>query len=280
MTPVVTTIARGDGSAIVDPRRTIVRDPSAWRALWVAHAGPDVPLPDVDFSTRMVAAAFAGERPTPGYEIEIVGPRRNGSTVAVVVSEVHPPPGMLAAQVIVTPFHIVTLPRYDGDVRFIDAGPARRPDDPIGQSGRPLRPPERQNRSADAPSSTGLDPHVAAALAYLAGPFSGVLILLVERANGYVRFHAWQAIIGLGGLGLLSAATLVFSFLTLLLSPFVFTVMYRVSEVVAIVWVVAWIVCLVKAFTGERWEMPFAGRYAERLATRPQSRPNRTSSPA
>ena len=93
----------------------------------------------------------------------------------------------------------------------------------------------------------------------------------MERANGYVRFHAWQAIIGLGGLGLLSAATLVFSFLTLLLSPFVFTVMYRVSEVIAIVWVVAWIVCLVKAFTGKRWEMPVAGRYAERLATRHSS---------
>jgi len=263
MTPVVSTIAKGDGSAMVDPARTIVRDPSAWRALWAAHAGPDVPPPDVDFTTRMVAAVFAGERPTPGYEIEIVGPRRAGSALVVVVNEVHPAPGMLAAQIIVTPFHIVTLPRYDGDVRFIDAGaaPAALPA-PRARS----RPPDP--RPASVPSSTGLDPNFAAALAYLAGPFSGVLILLVERANGYVRFHAWQAIIGLGGLGLLSAATLVFSFLTLLLSPFVFTVMYRISEVIAIMWVVAWIVCLVKAFTGVRWEMPVAGRYAERPATR------------
>jgi len=266
MTPVVTTIAKGDGSAVVDPRRTIVRDTAAWYELWAAHAGPDVPPPDVDFTTRMVAAAFAGERPSPGYEIEIVGPRRNGSTLAVVVSEVHPPPGMLAAQMIVTPFHIVTLPRYDGDVRFIDAGDAPLRADAIPSSHRPSR--SRAPRPASVPSSTGLDPNLAAALAYLAGPFSGVLILLVERANGYVRFHAWQAIIGLGGLGLLSAATLVFSFLTLLISPFVFTVMYRISEVIAIVWVVAWIVCLVKAFRGERWEMPVAGRYAQRLATR------------
>jgi uncharacterized membrane protein len=50
-------------------------------------------------------------------------------------------------------------------------------------------------------SSTGLDPHVAAALAYLAGPFSGVLILLAERTSAYVRFHAWQSVIGLGGWG-------------------------------------------------------------------------------
>ena len=105
MTPVVTTIAKGDGSGVVDSRRAIVRDASAWYELWEAHAGPDVPPPDVDFTTRMVAAAFAGERPSPGYEIEIVEPRRTGSTLAVVVSEVHPAPGMLAAQMIVTPFH-------------------------------------------------------------------------------------------------------------------------------------------------------------------------------
>jgi uncharacterized membrane protein len=47
----------------------------------------------------------------------------------------------------------------------------------------------------------------------------------------------------------------------------VFTVMYRLSEVLAIVWVVAWVVCLIKAFGGSRWHMPVAGRYAERLAT-------------
>jgi len=119
------------------------------------------------------------------------------------------------------------------------------------------------------PSSTGLDPNFAAALAYLAGPFSGILILMVERANDYVRFHAWQAVVGLGGLGLLSAGMLVLSFLTLLLSPLVFTLMYRLSYLLAIVWVVVWVICLVKAFTGNRWMMPVAGRHAERLATRP-----------
>jgi uncharacterized membrane protein len=120
-----------------------------------------------------------------------------------------------------------------------------------------------------APSSTGLDPNFAAALAYLAGPFSGILILLVERGNEYVRFHAWQAIVGLGGLGLLAAGLLVLSFLTLLLSPMVFTLMYWLAYLLGLVWVGLWIICLVKAFTGNRWMMPVAGRHAERLATRP-----------
>ena len=47
-------------------------------------------------------------------------------------------------------------------------------------------------------------------MAYLAGPFSGAIILMAERSNRYVRFHAWQAIIGLGGL---TVAALTFLFL-------------------------------------------------------------------
>jgi len=65
---------------------------------------------------------------------------------------------------------------------------------------------------------------------------------------------------------------LVFSFLTLLLSPVAFTVMYRFSELLAIGWVAAWVVCLIKAFGGARWHMPIAGRYAERLAPLSTSR--------
>jgi uncharacterized membrane protein len=65
---------------------------------------------------------------------------------------------------------------------------------------------------------------------------------------------------------LLSAGTLIFSFLTLLVSPLAFTVTYRLSEVLAIVWLLAWVLCLIKAFGGSRWHMPVVGGYAERLA--------------
>jgi uncharacterized membrane protein len=263
MTRTITTIARGDSSGIVRPGRTTVRNGVEWQALWAAHAGPAVPAPDVDFARDMVAAVFAGERPNPGHDIAIVEAREEGGGLTVVVNEGVPARGTVAAQIIVAPFHIARMPRYEGEVRFVD-GPA------VSDPAVRVTPVEREDRSrslpSQAPSSTGLDPNLAAALAYLAGPFSGVLILLVERANGYVRFHAWQSILGLGGLGLLAAATLILSFATLLLSPFLFTVMYRFSEVVAVAWLVAWIVCLVKAFSGARWGMPIVGRYAARFA--------------
>ena len=115
-------------------------------------------------------------------------------------------------------------------------------------------------------SSTGLDPNVAAALSYLAGPLSGATILLAERTSGYVRFHAWQAIIGLGGLALVAILLLVSAFLALFISPFAFTLMYRLAAVAAVLWLVAWMVCLYKAYMGQEWELPLVGKYARRRA--------------
>ena len=262
MTSSITTIAKGDGSGIVRPRRTVARSAAEWQALWAAHAGPSVAAPPIDFSREMVAAAFAGERPAPGYAIEIVDARLEGDALVIPISEQPPVRGGVAAQVIVSPFHMVRMPRHNGEVRFVDAATSTAGDTPV-----PARQPGNgpHTLSGNPPSSTGLDPNLAAALAYLSGPFSGIIILLVERANDYVRFHAWQSIIGLGGLALLAVAMLLFSFATLLISPLVFTVMYRFSAVLAILWVVVWGVCLVKAFTGSRWEIPVVGRYAAKL---------------
>jgi len=121
---------------------------------------------------------------------------------------------------------------------------------------------------ARAASSTGLEPQFAAALAYLAGPFSGLILLLAERSNRFVRFHAWQAIIGLGGLGLLAVTFLLSAFLGLFLSPAMFTTLYVLAGVTAIVWLGVWALCLVKSFGGSALRLPLAGRYAERKAAR------------
>ena len=118
------------------------------------------------------------------------------------------------------------------------------------------------------PSSTGLSAHVAAALAYLAGPFSGVLVLLAENTSSYVRFHAWQSIIGLGGLGLLVVVVWGVAFASVIVSATAFRVLITVFWVVAAVWLVVWGLCLVKAFTRRRWKLPIAGGYAERLSAR------------
>jgi uncharacterized membrane protein len=249
MSGTLETIAQGDGSRVVEPRRFIARKPAAFAAIWAAHAGPDSPVPPVDFESKMVAAVFAGERPTPGFEVLITGSALGRHGLTILVDERVPDPASLAAQIIVSPFHIATLPRFDGEIHF------RSSKDHLGA----IHP---EPHAAD--SSTGLTPQAAAALAYLAGPFSGALLLAVERTSRFVRFHAWQAVLGLGGLGLVAGLSLVLAFLMLIASPTAFWVMLWLSAFAAVAWIVAWGVCLFQAYKGRSWKLPLAGNYAER----------------
>ena len=115
-------------------------------------------------------------------------------------------------------------------------------------------------------STTGLEPHVASALAYLAGPFSGVLLLLAERTNLHVRFHAWQSLIALGGVWVLGFVLYVLAFAALFVSATAFRLLLWVAVLVWAGWVVLWLICLVKAYRGERFHLPLAGALSERRA--------------
>lgn len=116
----------------------------------------------------------------------------------------------------------------------------------------------------DTRSSTGLDPRTAAALAYLAGPFSGALVLWAETSSRDVRFHAWQSIVALGGLVLAVLLSCALALVALFVSATGMLVMLRVATAIAVVLVAVWAICLWKAFAGGRWKLPLAGAYAER----------------
>lgn len=117
---------------------------------------------------------------------------------------------------------------------------------------------------AQAPSSTGLDPHVAAALAYLAGPFSGILVLLAEQTNPYVRFHAWQSVIGLGGLGIVVVCLMTLAFVSIVISATAFKVLLYLGWAAWLAWIILWVACLARAFSGGTWKLPIAGELAEK----------------
>lgn len=125
-----------------------------------------------------------------------------------------------------------------------------------------------ESREARGPelSSTGLDPRTASALSYLAGPFSGGLILFAESTNRDVRFHAWQSVVTFGGLGLAVMACYVFAFIALFVSATAVAIMLWVATAIWFVVLVVWALCLWKSMAGRRWKLPLAGDYAERLA--------------
>jgi uncharacterized membrane protein len=109
---------------------------------------------------------------------------------------------------------------------------------------------------------------MASALAYLAGPLSGVLLLIAERANRKVRFHAWQSILGLGGVWTLGCVLYLLAFAALFVSGNAFRVLLWLAILVWAGLIVLWVVGVLKAYRGEGLRLPIVSDYAERLASR------------
>lgn len=120
--------------------------------------------------------------------------------------------------------------------------------------------------TASAESSTRLPPRTGALLAYFAWWVTGALMLLIERRDRYVRFHAAQSLVGLGMAWLLGAVVYVLAFAVLSVSATWFTAMLWLAMGIWAAGVGLWVVSLAMVIRGERWRMPLAARIADRLA--------------
>jgi uncharacterized membrane protein len=104
---------------------------------------------------------------------------------------------------------------------------------------------------------TGLTRNTAALLCYLGGWITGIIFLVLEQKNQFIRFHAAQSIVVFGFLGIVSALLHPIP----LLGPF-FSVIAGVTACVL------WIVLMVKAGQGELFMVPGAGELAQKLLGR------------
>ena len=116
-------------------------------------------------------------------------------------------------------------------------------------------------------SSTGLDANIAAALSYVFGLVSGVIVFAIENQSRFVKYHAMQSM-------LVSVAVMVvYIAYSVLWEIFIrIPVLGLVAGIVGFLgWAVLmlaflalWVYCLVKAFNGERFKLPYLGDIAER----------------
>jgi uncharacterized membrane protein len=87
----------------------------------------------------------------------------------------------------------------------------------------------------------------------------GLVFLLLERENRFVRFHAMQSLLFFGTMSILGW---VFSYI-----PFVF---FGIGGALGLVTFVVWIVLIVSACRGRYFKLPLFGDYAEQYANRPR----------
>ena len=102
---------------------------------------------------------------------------------------------------------------------------------------------------AEAKSGTGLPSNTAAALSYVLGWLTGIVFLLVEKDDQFVRLHAMQSVVTFGLLTVLALVPVI----GWILSPFVMIVGF-----------VLWLFLIVKAYQGEEFLLPVIGPWAKK----------------
>lgn len=90
------------------------------------------------------------------------------------------------------------------------------------------------------------------AVAYLLGFVTGIVFLLVEKDNKFVRFHAMQSTILFGGF-----------FVAQIALGFIPVLGWLVGLLLSFAAFVLWIVLMWKAFQGELYKLPYVGDMAE-----------------
>lgn len=104
-------------------------------------------------------------------------------------------------------------------------------------------------QKTEVKSGTGLPKNTAAALCYAAGWITGLVFLLIEKKDEFVRFHAMQSIVTFGALTVLAMVPVI----GWVLSPFVM-----------ILSLILWLVLIVKAYQGEKFALPVVGEFAKK----------------
>jgi uncharacterized membrane protein len=103
-----------------------------------------------------------------------------------------------------------------------------------------------------AKAGSGFEPHLAAAIAYAGGAITGIVMLVLEKQDRFVRFHAMQSTVAF-----LSIAVLHFILLGV---PLIGRALYGPFIVgVALLWVFL----IVNAFQGKMYKLPYIGDFAE-----------------
>lgn len=106
------------------PAREVIRDQQAWDSAWsTIHWGSSsvAAPPAVDFATEMVVLAAMGEHPTGGYSIQISEAALGVDAIYVLVTEKSPGQRCGLTQALTQPVALARLPRFDGEVKFLES---------------------------------------------------------------------------------------------------------------------------------------------------------------
>ncbi|TMC20806.1 MAG: hypothetical protein E6J34_11555 [Chloroflexi bacterium] len=125
----------------------------------------------------------------------------------------------------------------------------------------------RSSRETHDTTSTSLDAKTEALLSYLFGWLGGLVFLVIERKNRFVRFAAAQSVILTGPTFVVYVLLQLIAhipFIGLLLAPIVSCLTFVILVPTALIW----LFLMVQAYRGIETKLPIVGDYAEALANK------------
>jgi uncharacterized membrane protein len=124
-------------------------------------------------------------------------------------------------------------------------------------------PDEPTQPSSPAPeTSSGLAPNVGAGLACVFPLIAGIIFLVIEKKNEFIRFWAAQAVVFGGALTIGSIVIQILSvILTTIHLGFIATIISLLWMLVCLAALVVWVIMLIKSFSGQKWEIPVVSNY-------------------
>lgn len=108
-------------SGVSQSRQVVIKDAASFAKLWAEHGNNRVPapaMPSVDFSHQMVLAVFAGQMPTPCYQLTVNRVASQGDKILVEYDVSALQTFAACAQVVSTPMQMVAIERNDAPVEF------------------------------------------------------------------------------------------------------------------------------------------------------------------
>ena len=99
----------------------------------------------------------------------------------------------------------------------------------------------------------GLDKNIEGVLCYLLFWISGLIFLLLEREDDFIRFHAMQSFVTFLSLNLVAIVVSAIPIIG-----------WIISALINIAIIVLWIVGMIKAYNGEMYKFPVFGDIAEK----------------
>lgn len=118
-------------------------------------------------------------------------------------------------------------------------------------------------------TSTGLDENIAGALAYLLGFITGIILLLIEKDNEFIRFHAAQSIVVFVALFVVNIILSVIggsmAFGGVYAFGFVSIMVWLLSLLISLIAFILWIYLMFMAYKGNKPRIPVAADIADSL---------------